>query len=242
MYYEERPPFVTVATVGGKYHTTVNYSIEESGEGFEVESVTVVTHGPLGQEHYGLLVTALIRIRYSADDEFAIARQCVADVADYVAYNAFVEKCKEIACTVLEMTYTPDYSPTLAEMLTQLRTLLKVSVEGVDDEVAVNIPALFDPWTVGETVAADARRYFKAKVYKCIQGHTTQADWTPDVTPALWKEVSLEDWPEFVQPTGAHDAYNKGDKVSYNGKHYVSAIDGNIWSPDAYPAGWTEQA
>ena len=47
-----------------------------------------------------------------------------------------------------------------------------------------------------------------------------------------------EEWPEWVQPTGAHDCYNTGDKVTYNGQHYVSKIDGNVWSPDAYPRGW----
>ena len=51
-----------------------------------------------------------------------------------------------------------------------------------------------------------------------------------------------EEWPEWVQPTGAHDCYNTGDKVTYNGQHYVSKIDGNVWSPDAYPAGWEVQA
>ena len=47
-----------------------------------------------------------------------------------------------------------------------------------------------------------------------------------------------DEWPEYVQPTGAHDAYNTGDKVTYNGKHYISTMDGNVWNPDAYPAGW----
>lgn len=47
-----------------------------------------------------------------------------------------------------------------------------------------------------------------------------------------------EEWPEYVQPTGAHDAYQTGDKVTWNGKHYISKMDGNVWNPDAYPAGW----
>lgn len=47
-----------------------------------------------------------------------------------------------------------------------------------------------------------------------------------------------EEWPAWVQPSGAHDAYGIGDKVTFNGKHYTSKIDGNVWSPDAYPAGW----
>ena len=60
-------------------------------------------------------------------------------------------------------------------------------------------------------------------------GSTTEPETPPDETI-----------PEFVQPTGAHDAYNKGDKVRYNGKVYKSLIDGNTYSPDAYPAGWQE--
>lgn len=72
MYYEERPPLVTVATTGSKYHTTVNYSIEESGEGFEVESATVVTDAPIDESCYGLLVSAIVRARYSADQVEAI--------------------------------------------------------------------------------------------------------------------------------------------------------------------------
>lgn len=59
-----------------------------------------------------------------------------------------------------------------------------------------------------------------------------EAGETPDPAP------EPDEWPEFVQPTGAHDAYNTGDKVTYNGKHYISTMDGNVWSPDAYPAGW----
>lgn len=47
-----------------------------------------------------------------------------------------------------------------------------------------------------------------------------------------------DEWPEYVQPTGAHDAYQTGDKVTWNGKHYISKMDGNVWNPDAYPAGW----
>ena len=79
-------------------------------------------------------------------------------------------------------------------------------------------------------------------LYRVVQAHTSQADWAPDITPALFVVVSLDEWPEFVQPTGAHDAYNKGDKVTFNGKHYISLIDANVYSPAAYPAGWQEQA
>lgn len=63
-----------------------------------------------------------------------------------------------------------------------------------------------------------------------------EAGETPEPAP------EPEEWPAWVQPTGAHDCYNTGDKVTYNGKHYVSKLDGNVWSPDAYPAGWEVQA
>lgn len=238
MFYEERPQLVTVTTIGGKYHTSVNYSIVPAEGGFEVESVTVVTDEPLGQDHFGLLVTALVRVRYTADDEFAIARQCVSKVSDYMAYNTYVEKCKKIASDVLEMEFNPDYNPTLAEILTQLRILLQPSVEDLDDEVAEKVPSLFEPWKPDENVAAGVRRYYKGTglVYECVIGHRTQEDWTPDVTPNLWKVVRMEEWPEWVQPAGAHDAYAKDAKVAHNGEHWMSDYDGNIWEPGVF--GW----
>ena len=52
------------------------------------------------------------------------------------------------------------------------------------------------------------------------------------------EEPSEEEYPEYVQPTGAHDAYHVGDKITYNGKHYECVYDGCVWTPDAYPAGW----
>ena len=50
----------------------------------------------------------------------------------------------------------------------------------------------------------------------------------------------VEEYPEYVQPTGAHDAYNTGDKIMYNGKKYVCKLDNCVWNPDTYPAGWEE--
>ena len=74
-----------------------------------------------------------------------------------------------------------------------------------------------------------------------IQGHTTQADWTPDKVPALWTPVRAtkgETPDEWVQPVGASDAYSKGDRVTFEGAVWESVIDANVWSPSAYPAGW----
>lgn len=80
------------------------------------------------------------------------------------------------------------------------------------------------------------------QLYVCLQAHTSQADWTPDTATGLFKAVGVteEGYPEWSQPVGTSDAYMTGDIVSYNGVLYQSTIDNNVWSPDTYPAGWTE--
>lgn len=83
-------------------------------------------------------------------------------------------------------------------------------------------------------------RAYNNKLYKCLQAHTSQTDWTPEVTPALWKEAGnpTDEWPQWSQPIGAMDVYMKGDKVSYNDKHWISNVDNNSWAPGVY--GWDE--
>lgn len=96
-------------------------------------------------------------------------------------------------------------------------------------------------WVSGEQVMVGTLRTYGGQTYKCLQAHQTQDDWTPDRVAALWQVV--EDEPEqpapWVQPTGAHDAYQIGDRVLFNGRIYESRINANVWSPAVYPAGWT---
>ena len=117
------------------------------------------------------------------------------------------------------------------------RAKIEMAAALMSDEAALDSIELIAPWRIKEYVNAGDRRRFDGVLYKCVQAHTTQADWTPDITPALWVVVSIEEYPEWVQPTGAHDAYNIGDKVTYNGNRYVCAVDGNVYAPDVY--GWT---
>lgn len=70
------------------------------------------------------------------------------------------------------------------------------------------------------------------------QPHTVSEQWKPDETPALYTEVQVVEWPEYVAPTGAHDAYNMGDKVTFKGHRYISKVNGNIYSPEEYAANW----
>lgn len=118
----------------------------------------------------------------------------------------------------------------------QLRALIEQAAVSLNDEDALTGIELFPAWKSGHAYATDERIRYGEKLYKCVQAHTSQEDWTPDATPALWVLVSLDEWPEWVQPTGAHDAYQTGDKVSHNGQHWQSTMDANIWEPGVY--GW----
>ena len=101
--------------------------------------------------------------------------------------------------------------------------------------------AIYPAWdSNGYSYFAGEKVSYEDKYYRCIQSHKSQADWTPDVAVSLWVNISdpQEDWPEWKQPVGAQDAYNKGDKVSHNDKHWTSDVDANVWEPGVY--GWTE--
>lgn len=117
--------------------------------------------------------------------------------------------------------------------------LIQTAINYLPDEEAETVTDLFPDWEDRKAYAVDDRVKYNGLLYRCVQAHTSQADWTPDAVPALWVRTSTEEWPEWIQPTGAHDAYNKGDKVSHNEKHWVSDIDANVYEPGVY--GWTEQ-
>ena len=123
-----------------------------------------------------------------------------------------------------------------------LRPYIEKAAISLTDEDALQAVELFPQWVVEHAYVVGERLQYNGVLYRVVQAHTSQADWTPDITPALFVVVSIDEWPEFVQPTGAHDDYNKGDKVTFNSKHYISLIDANVYSPAAYPAGWQEQA
>lgn len=125
-----------------------------------------------------------------------------------------------------------------------LRALIEKAAASLDDGDALEAVELFPAWKADTAYAADERIRYAEKLYRCVQTHTSQDNWTPDVTPALWTEVAAPgEIPVWKQPTGAQDAYNKGDRVWYPEKNttvYESLIDANVYSPEAYPAGWME--
>ena len=125
----------------------------------------------------------------------------------------------------------------IIEKARQLRAYIESMVENLDDEAALEVTELFPSWTIKAYMVGDRVRY-ENLLYKCVQAHTSQDDWTPNITSALWTRVTIEEYPEWVQPIGALDAYSLGDKVSHNGKHWESTVDNNVWEPSVY--GWSE--
>lgn len=120
----------------------------------------------------------------------------------------------------------------------ELRKAIDTFAENQTDEALLGNKVAFSLWRSGVQVVRKQILRFNDDLYRVNQPHTTQDDWTPDITPALYTKISLEEYPEWVQPTGAQDAYNAGDKCSHNGKHWASNLDGNVWEPGIY--GWSE--
>ena len=110
----------------------------------------------------------------------------------------------------------------------------------IDTVTAEEHAELFAPWVYPADYKTGNLRRYNGRLYKCIGDHTSQADWAPDVAVSLWVPTSdpAEEYPAWSQPVGAHDAYNTGDKVSHNAKHWISDVDSNVWEPGVY--GWTE--
>ncbi len=109
------------------------------------------------------------------------------------------------------------------------------------DEQAYTVPALFMPWSATASYVAGDRVRYGNILYRCLQAHTAQADWTPDAAVSLWVRIDdpAEEWPAWKQPTGATDAYALGAKVSHNNARWVSDVAANVWEPGVY--GWAEQ-
>lgn len=108
------------------------------------------------------------------------------------------------------------------------------------DEQALKASALYPKWKVGTAYQKDERVLYNNILYKVLTDHTSQADWTPDAALSLFAKVLIPDKnviPEWEQPESTNP-YSKGDKVTHNGKTWLSTIDSNVWEPGVY--GWEE--
>lgn len=122
----------------------------------------------------------------------------------------------------------------------QLRRLIELLSAHLSDEDAMEAVELFPVWNSSASYVVGERIRFGENLYRCLQNHTAQSDWTPEAAPSLWAKVLIPDpnvIPEWEQPDSTNP-YAKGDKVMHNGKTWISTIDGNVWEPGVY--GWEE--
>lgn len=134
------------------------------------------------------------------------------------------------------------------ERARELRSVIETVMQDVSDDIAVTAPELFGAFDGdGHAYAVGDKVRYNGTLYKVLQSHTSQEDWTPDTAPSLFARVLIEtdesgqqtEIPEWEQPDSTN-AYSTGDMVMLNGKVYVSKIDNNVWSPSDYPQGWQE--
>lgn len=162
---------------------------------------------------------------------------------DYVTYEVVPRTQQEIETEILAQAEEANKQAIDGYM----KSLALAQAQGMSDEDALPNADLFPLWTENIAVEADAKyRFWNAEhteiwLWKCVQGHTTQAGWEPYNVPALWVRVGEEGQIlKWVQPTGSHDAYQKGDKVYWQEPADVwqSDVDNNVWEPGVY--GWTK--
>lgn len=124
----------------------------------------------------------------------------------------------------------------------RLRAIIEDAIsQAISDDNAFDALSLFPSWSPNSIVYNMGDRVkHEGTLYKCLSPHTSQADWTPGSAVSLWVRMDNpnEEWPLWIQPTGAHDAYPLDAKVSYNGSRWISTIDANVYAPGVY--GWTE--
>lgn len=114
-----------------------------------------------------------------------------------------------------------------------------VRVDELSAEELEGLKILYPEWQVDKEYKKDTVVKYQNDLYKVVQNHKSQADWTPDKVASLFTKVAPEGViDEWKQPLGGHDAYNKGDKVLFDGIVYESLNNANVHSPSAYPAGW----
>ena len=142
------------------------------------------------------------------------------------------------------------YIPYTEEELFERRVAAQMSVAmqlcvqqaNLTDEQALQVEALYPEWVIGGKYAEDDIRRYKDDLYRSLQASTGAAEHTPDIATSLWKKILPPEEPggylPWVQPLGATDAYNKGDRVTHKDKIWESTCDNNVWEPGVY--GWSE--
>ena len=129
---------------------------------------------------------------------------------------------------------------TLMDLAKKLRPIIEQAMESVDDTTALDAKELFPSWKELTAYTTGQRVRYGDALYRVLQDHTSQEGWNPIAAPSLFAKVLIPDEtviPAWEQPDSTNP-YAKGDKVTHDGKTWVSDLDGNVWAPGVY--GWTE--
>ena len=156
--------------------------------------------------------------------------------------NVVAKTQQEMIDERLEQAQVQDNATQIAELKQIVALLSKPLLTSVDttEEELVLITQAYPVFREGVAYAiGDVFKYLNGKLYEVVQAHTSQLDWEPPTLPALYKVVVPPGIvPDWVQPTGAQDAYNTGDRVKHNGFTWESTTDANVWEPGVF--GWVQ--
>ena len=191
------------------------------------------------------------------------SRDCVVDVSDGIlrSYQTLSDFASQydieyetedeqnpneiFEAVLIAMNAEKENNKNKDELYNNVNTMLnvaRISAMSFTDEQALEVKDIYPEYQVGHAYKQGEFFTYEGELYKVNQDHTSASQWEPGSvgTESLYTHLTLNEdgYPIWKQPTGAHDAYNKGDIVEYNGELYKSLIDGNTYSPDSYPAGW----
>lgn len=196
----------------------------------------------INEEDYQLLIgntDGKVHIRKEVDGEVVYEEEPpyvpTQDELDEQEAAAAKNELQTLAVNAMMMSLADDD-------LVKTKNTYQTKLRSISDGAALKMPEVFPHWSGNsKEYVKDDKVLYNDVLYKVLQNHTSQEGWTPTSAPSLFAKVltsegEILDW---EQPSSTNP-YMKGDKVKFNGKIYESVIDNNVWSPDAYPAGWKE--
>lgn len=180
------------------------------------------------------------QLRVLFEDTVRTAKMTVQErgqtVAEYEGYTAFY-RTEIYTGKIYGVTmYRPERLPEVqAEMQQAAIAVAQIQAQTLTDAQALTVKAIYPAYNPeGIQYAKDYKVTYNGELYKCLQAHTSQADWTPDNAPSLWAKVlagqegtGIGKWeqPDSTNP------YMAGDRVTHNGKTWESLVDNNVWEP-----------
>lgn len=243
---EQKGCVVTLQLSGdetGNLSITLPEDVTSHGDDYQVQKALEQHYRNLKPEQYQ---TEIVEQAKAQVDQATSTLKSFRDDLDKVASEALKKVQGKLEELVTQATESLDQRlQSVEHETTELKKV--INANNLTKDQKQEIEQKYPNWQPSIQYSAGSVVNYDGKQYEILQDHTSQATWLPSETPSLYKELKsdkLADGTEVIkdwsQPTGAHDAYNTGDKVIYDGKVYESLIDSNTYSPSGYPGGWQE--